>query len=244
MSRGRGLKLIGRFGPALVILVLIAAAIGLGLDRYVSLDQLRARREALEALVLAHPFLSLGLYLLVYVVLIGISFPGALVMTLTGGFLFGPWIGGPAAAIGATLGACVIFLICRNATGDFLRDRAGPTAARIEKGVEQNAFLYLLTLRLIPVMPFWAVNLAAGFVEIPLRTFALATLIGILPVSVAYALLGSDLHQVFRRGEAIHAGMFLRPEVLIPLFALALLALVPLAWRRLRPAVRATGEPR
>ena len=235
MTAKHGLKRIRRFGPALAILALVAAAVAFGLDHYISLDQLRQRREALEAMVLAHPFISLELYLLAYVVLVGLSFPAALVMTLTGGFLFGPLVGGPAAAAGATLGACVIFLVCRNMTGDFLRRRAGPTAARIEAGVEDNAFLYLLSLRLIPVMPFWAVNLAAGFVAIPLRTFALATFVGILPVSVAYAFLGADLHAVFRRGGTVQPGMFVRPEVLVPLTILAVLALAPLAWKRLRP---------
>lgn len=242
MTKG-GSRLILRFAPALVIVALAVLALGLGLQRYISLDALHERREQLEALVRAHPFISLTAYVGLYIALVAISLPAALVMTLTGGFLFGPLIGGPAAALASTLGACVLFMVCRTATGDFLRERAGPTAARIERGVQQNAFLYLVSLRLLPVMPFWAVNLAAGFVEIPLRTFALATFIGILPVSVAYALLGSDLHAAFRRGEAVHAGSFLRPEVLAPLCLLALLALAPVAWKRLKAVIRPLSEP-
>jgi uncharacterized membrane protein YdjX (TVP38/TMEM64 family) len=227
-------KLIGRFGPAALVLVLIAAFFALRLDRYVSLEELRARREALDALVAAHPALSLALYLAAYVALVGASLPVALVLTLTGGFLFGPVLGGFAAAAGCTLGACVIFLICRTAMGDVLRKRAGPRAARLEQGLRKDAFFYLLTLRLVPLVPFWLANLAAGLVAIPLRTFLLATFIGILPVSVVYAMLGSDLHAVFRRGEPIAPDTFVQPQVLLPLLAIALLSLAPLAVRRMR----------
>lgn len=236
MTAKHGLKLIRRFGPALAILALVAAAVAFGLDHYISLDQLRQRREALEAMVLAHPFISLELYLLAYVVLVGLSFPAALVMTLTGGFLFGPLVGGPAAAAGATLGACVIFLVCRNMTGDFLRRRAGPTAARIEAGVEDNAFLYLLSLRLIPVMPFWLINLAAGLLGAPARAFIVATVMGILPAALIYASLGAGLDGMFNRGEPLGPQLLLAPRIALPLIGLALLSTLPIAhhWWRAR----------
>jgi uncharacterized membrane protein YdjX (TVP38/TMEM64 family) len=234
MSMRRTGRLIGRFGPAVLVLVLVAAFFALRLDRYVSLGELRDRREALEAVVAAHPVLALGLYLAVYMVLVGASLPVALVLTLTGGFLFGPVLGGFAAAAGCTLGACVIFLICRTAMGDVLRRRAGSKAARLEQGLRKDAFFYLLTLRLIPLVPFWLANLAAGLVAIPLRTFLAATFLGILPLSLVYATLGADLHAVFRRGEPISPHSFAQPQVLLPLLAIALLSLAPLAVRRMR----------
>lgn len=239
MSMGRAGKLIGRFGPAVLVLLLIAAFFVLRLDRYVSLDELRARREALDAAVAAHPALSLGVYLAAYIVLVGVSLPVALVLTLTGGFLFGPLVGGLAAAAGCTLGACVIFLICRTAMGDVLRRQAGSRAAKLEQGLRKDAFFYLLTLRLIPLVPFWLANLAAGLVAIPLRTFLAATFIGILPVSVVYATLGSDLHAVFQRGEPINPHTFIQPQVLLPLLAIAALSLAPLVVRRMRGAPQA-----
>lgn len=232
-------KLIGRFGPAVLVLLLIAAFFVFRLDRYVSLGELRARREALDAAVAAHPALTLALYLVAYIALVGVSLPVALVLTLTGGFLFGPWVGGLAAAAGCTLGACVIFLVCRTAMGDILRRKAGSRAARLEQGLRKDAFFYLLTLRLIPLVPFWLANLAAGLVAIPLRTFLAATFVGILPVSLVYATLGADLHAVFRRGEPINPHTFIQPQVLAPLLAIAALSLAPLVVRRIRGAPQA-----
>lgn len=234
MKRDEALALAGRFGPALLVLVLIGAFFVFDLDHYVSLGELRAKREALDALVLAHPLLALAAYITVYVVLVGVSLPVALVLTLTGGFLFGPVVGGLAAAAGCTLGATVIFLICRNAIGDSLKKRAGDRARRLEQGLRKDAFFYLLSLRLIPLTPFWLANLAAAMVAIPIRTFVAATFLGILPVSLIYAYLGHDLHAAFSRGEALDPAMALQPQVLIPLAAIGLLSLAPLAVKRLR----------
>jgi uncharacterized membrane protein YdjX (TVP38/TMEM64 family) len=237
MKRDATLKLAGRFGPALLALLLIIGFFALDLDRYVSLDELRAQREALEAVVSAHPLLSLAIYLGVYIALVGVSLPVALVLTLTGGFLFGPVMGGLAATAGCTLGATVIFLICRNAIGDSLRKRAGTRVQRLEQGLREDAFFYLLSLRLIPLAPFWLANLAAGLVAIPMRTFFAATFLGILPICIVYATLGADLHAVFRKGQPIAPGMLVQPQVLIPLLAIGLLSLAPLLVKRWR-AVR------
>jgi uncharacterized membrane protein YdjX (TVP38/TMEM64 family) len=234
MSLGRTGKLIGRFGPAAAVLLLIIGFFALRLDRYISLAELRMRREALDAAVDAHPVLTLAIYLAAYIALVGASLPVALVLTLTGGFLFGPLLGGFAAAAGCTLGACLIFLVCRTAMGDALRRRAEGRVAKLEQGLRKDAFFYLLTLRLIPLVPFWLANLAAGLVAIPLRTFLVATFIGILPVSLVYATLGADLHAVFRRGEPIAPHTFVQPQVLLPLLAIALLSLAPLVFRRMR----------
>jgi uncharacterized membrane protein YdjX (TVP38/TMEM64 family) len=229
---------IKRFGPLVLIALAVAAVFATGLADHLSLEELKVRREALQAFVALHPVLSIGAYVLLYVVVVSLSLPGALVMTLSGGFLFGPWLGGAAAASGASLGAAVIFLICRTAVGDSLRGKAGSTVARIEEGVRRDAFSYLLTLRLIPVMPFWLVNLAAGFVDIPLRTFLSATVLGILPGSLVYAGLGSGLGAVFASGEEPNLRVIFEPQVLLPLIGLGLLSLLPVVIRRFRK----TGE--
>ena len=169
------MKWIKRFGPLIVIALAVAAVIASGVADHLSLVELKARRDQLQGFVALHPALSFGLYILIYIAVVSLSLPGALVMTLSGGFLFGPWLGAVAAASGASLGAAVIFMVCRSAVGDSLRGKAGSTISRIEEGVRRDAFSYILTLRLIPVMPFWLVNLAAGFVDIPLRTFLSAT---------------------------------------------------------------------
>ena len=223
-----------RFGPIVLVLALIGLALVSGVTEHLTLSELKLRRDELQALVHQYPLLSLGAYILVYVAVVSLSLPGALIMTLSGGFLFGPWLGALVAATGASLGAAVIFLICRTAVGDAMRGKAGSTIARIEEGVRRDAFSYLLTLRLIPVMPFWLVNLAAGFVAIPLRTFLIATVLGILPGSLVYAGLGSGLGHVFASGQEPNLRVIFEPQVLLPLIGLSLLSLLPIVLRRFR----------
>lgn len=225
---------IKRFGPLIVIALAVAAVIASGLADHLSLAELKERRDQLQTYVALHPTLSFGLYILIYIAVVSLSLPGGLVMTLSGGFLFGPWLGALAAISGASLGAAVIFLVCRSAVGDSLRGKAGSTIAKIEEGVRRDAFSYILTLRLIPVMPFWLVNLAAGFVDIPLRTFLSATVLGILPGSLVYAGLGSGLGEVFASGQEPNLRVIFEPQVLLPLIGLGLLSLLPVVLRRFR----------
>ena len=230
---------IKRFGPLILVALAVAAVLASGLADHLSLVELKARRDQLQGFVALHPALSFGLYILIYIAVVSLSLPGALVMTLSGGFLFGPWLGAAAASSGASLGAAVIFLVCRSAVGDNLRGKAGSTIAKIEEGVRRDAFSYILTLRLIPVMPFWLVNLAAGFVNIPLRTFLAATVLGILPGSLVYSGLGAGLGEVFASGQEPNLGVIFEPHVLLPLVGLGLLSLLPVVLRRFRKS----GDP-
>lgn len=223
-----------RFGPLALAGAGLVAAIALGLPRQLSLHELHHHRDQLEAMARLHPMLSVLGYVGVYSLAIGLSLPVAMVMTLSGGFLFGPWVGGVAAACSCTIGGTIVFLICRNASGDVLRRRAGPTIAKIEDGVLADAMSYVMVLRLLPVMPMTLANLALGFIEIPLRTFVIGTFAGILPISLIYAGLGSDLGQMFARGVRPSVQELVRPEVLLALGGLALLSLAPLVARRLR----------
>jgi len=227
-------RLVRRFGPAALILAVVIAAFASGLTRDLSLHELAHRREVLEAAVHAHPWLCLAVYTAAYAAFVALSLPVALVMTLTGGLLFGAWLGGAAAAISCTIGATVIFLICRTAAGDFIRERAGPTAARIEDGLRRDAFSYIVVLRLLPVAPFWLINLALGLVDIPLGVFVAASFLGILPVSLIIAGLGSGLDSVLRPGGRIGAHVLLEPHFILPLAGLAILSLAPIIFRRLR----------
>ncbi len=225
---------IKRFGPLILVALAVAVVLASGLADHLSLVELKARRDQLQGFVALHPALSFGLYILIYIAVVSLSLPGALVMTLSGGFLFGPWLGAAAASSGASLGAAVIFLVCRSAVGDSLRGKAGSTIAKIEEGVRRDAFSYILTLRLIPVMPFWLVNLAAGFVNIPLRTFLAATVLGILPGSLVYSGLGAGLGEVFASGQEPNLRVIFEPHVLLPLVGLGLLSLLPVVLRRFR----------
>ncbi len=230
---------IKRFGPLILVALAVAVVLASGLADHLSLVELKARRDQLQGFVALHPALSFGLYILIYIAVVSLSLPGALVMTLSGGFLFGPWLGAAAASSGASMGAAVIFLVCRTAVGDSLRGKAGSTISRIEEGVRRDAFSYILTLRLIPVMPFWLVNLAAGFVNIPLRTFLAATVLGILPGSLVYSGLGAGLGEVFASGQEPNLGVIFEPHVLLPLVGLGLLSLLPVVLRRFRKS----GDP-
>lgn len=232
MNPPRGL--LRRFGPIALVAVAVAVVFTTGLGDHLSLHELRARRLMLIALVQAHPVISVAAYVALYTVAVGLSLPVALVMTLAGGLLFGPWVGGAAAAIGCTLGSTLIFLICRTAVGDALRGRAGSMIERVERGVRENAFAYVTALRLIPVMPLWLANLALGFVEIPSPTYVGATFLGVLPVSLVYAGLGSGLNRIFAGGAHLSPRSLLKPHLILPLAGLALLALAPTMIKSLR----------
>ena len=232
--RGPTWAVILRFGPLLLIVAALIAAFALGLPHQLSLHQLHRHHDELEALRRVHPILTVLGYIGVYTAAIAVNLPVAMVLTLTGGFLFGPWIGGFAAATGCTLGGAIVFLVCRTAMGDVLRRRAGASIARFEEGVRQDAFAYIMVLRLLPIMPLWLVNIGLGFVEIPLRTFMAATFLGILPVSLVYAGLGSGLGRMFAQGIRPDIHVLFRPEVILALAGLALLSLAPIVIRRLR----------
>ncbi|MCI3181972.1 TVP38/TMEM64 family protein [Caulobacter sp. CCUG 60055] len=227
-----------RFGPlALVAAVLIwafASGVAQRLAPHNALHELEARRHVLEAMASGHPAAAVAGYVCAYALLVGCSVPASLFMTLLGGFLFGPWLGGAAATVGCAAGSVLIFAVGRTALGDLLRGRAGGAIARMEAGVRDNAFLFLISARLLPVLPFWLTNLASAFVAIPLRTYALATLIGVLPGSFIYAGLGAGLKRAIDAGGRPSLALLADPRILAPLCALAVLSLAPMLLRRRR----------
>jgi uncharacterized membrane protein YdjX (TVP38/TMEM64 family) len=140
--------------------------------------------------------------------------------------------------IAATCGATVVFLIARTALGDSLRQKAGPAMRRMEAGFRENALNYLLFLRLIPVFPFWLVNLVPAFLGVPLATYVLATLVGIIPGSLVYASVGNGLGTVFEAGGRPDLGIIFEPEIILPILGLAVLAILPVAYKKIR-----AGQP-
>jgi uncharacterized membrane protein YdjX (TVP38/TMEM64 family) len=231
-----------RWLPLLALLGVLAAVYASGLHRYLSYDTLAARHEALAGFVAANPLLAPLAYIAVYALSTALSLPGALFLTLAGGFLFGTLAGGSFAVLGATAGATGLFLIARTALGAGLRQRAGPWLNRMERGFREDAFSYLLVLRLIPLVPFWLVNLVPAFLGVPLATFAAATFIGILPATFVYAGVGDGLGVLLEEGQRPDLGLILRPQILLPLLGLALLALLPVAYKRLRHGRRDDGQ--
>lgn len=203
--------------------------------RYLTFSALAQNRDWLCGLVKQWGVLAAFAYLVVYVLLVALSVPGAVILTVAGGFLFGTWVGGSTAVIGATLGATAIFLAARAGLGG-LSERAGRFVGKLEAGFRADAFSYLLVLRLVPIFPFWLVNLVPALVGVRLRTYILATFLGIIPGTFIYASLGNGLGSLVDEPDL---AIILKPGLFIPIIGLALLALFPVGykrWRGKRPA--------
>jgi len=218
----------------LVPLALLVAAgitfVAVGGHRYLTFAALAENRDWLCGLVQQWGFIAVLLYIAVYAGLVALSVPGAAVLTIAGGFLFGTWLGTLCAVVGATSGATGIFLATRAGLGG-LAQRAGPLVGKLETGFREDAFNYLLVLRLVFVVPFWLVNLVPALVGVRLSTFILATFLGIIPGSFVYASFGNGLGNVV--GDP-GIGVLLRPSVLGPIIGLIILALIPVGYKRWR----------
>ena len=225
---------IRRMLPLGVLVLGAAAYFVLDLDRYLALDSLRENRAELLAFVAAHRIAALLAYVAIYVAVIAMSLPGGALMTITGGFLFGVVQASIGVVIGATSGATILFLIAKTALGDPLRAKAGPWLKALEKGVEANALSYLLVLRLVPLFPFFVVNLVPAFLGVRLGTYVLATIIGITPAVVVFTTVGAGLGSILDSGEPFSPGSVLTPQVIAGLCGLAALALIPVIYKRFR----------
>ncbi len=219
--------------PALVALG-IGAFFALHLDRYLTFHALTANRAWLLEQVADNLLDAILAFAAVYIAATALSLPGSSILTMTAGFLFGPILGTAIAVVAATVGATLLFAIARTSLGEIFRDRSEGALARLKEGFGKGAFNYLLFLRLVPLFPFWLINLAAAFLDVPLRTFVLGTAIGIVPGAAVYASVGSGLGGVLDRGGTPDLGIVFSPEILIPILALAILSLAPIAWRRYR----------
>lgn len=228
-----------RFLPIALIAAALALALVLRVHEYLSLETLNARAQTLDAFVSENAFAALGLFVLIYAAAVTISLPGASILTMTAGFLFGTWAGGGAAWAGATIGATAIFLAARTAFADLLRAQAGSWLEKLRDGFRDNAFSYLLVLRLTPVAPFFVVNVAPAFFDVKLRDYVLATAIGIVPGTFVYASVGAGLKSALATGAAANPSEAARdiltsPAVLAPIIGLIALALLPVIIKAIR----------
>jgi uncharacterized membrane protein YdjX (TVP38/TMEM64 family) len=218
--------------PGAVIAAGLIAFFGLGLHKYLTFDQLRQHRGELMAFVTGMPVKAELLFILAYAVATALSVPGGIVLTLTGGLLFGIWEGTAAVVVGATIGATVLFLAARFVLADILRAKAGPWLAKMEAGFKQDALSYLLVLRLIPGFPFFVVNLVPAFLGVPLRSFVLATFFGIIPGTFVFASIGAGLGSIFDSMQEFSLKGALTPQVITALVGLAALSLIPVVYKR------------
>lgn len=224
------------WAPLAVILAGAALGIVLFGDR-LSFETLRDNRTALIAFRDSHYLLTLGAYVLAYVLIVAFSLPGATIATLTGGFLFGLWVGAGATVVAATSGACIIFLAARHGLGDRLSARMDASEGRLKTfktGLRENEWSVLFLMRLVPALPFFVVNLLPAFVGVAFHRFAITTFFGIMPATLVYTWLGVGLGAVFARGDSPDLGLLFAPHILGPLLGLAALAALPLAVKALR----------
>ena len=240
---------IKRLWPLVALLGAMAFVFAMGWHRYLTITALAENREALRDFIAAHTLPSLAAFIALYAAAVALSLPGGAVLTIAGGFLFGWMVGGAASVFAATVGAIIVFLIARTALGDFLAARAGPWLSRFRQGFQEDAFSYLLFLRLVPIFPFWLVNLAPGLLGVSFATYVATTILGIIPGSFAFALAGNGLDSVIEAQQAMYQsclaksgtgghescsytldpGAILTPELIAGLVALGLVALIPVA---------------
>ncbi len=223
-----------RFLPVAALVVVAGGIYAFDLQMYLSFEALSRHRELLVDLVEKRLISAALVYIVIYAVATALSLPGGAVLSVTGGFLFGGWQGGIVVVVGATIGATAVFLIARTALGDSLRRRAGPWLQKMEAGFQDNALSYLLTLRLIPLFPFFVVNLVPAFLGVPLATYVLGTAIGIIPGALVFTYAGAGLGTVFDSGQDFSIGSILSPEILIALTGLGLLSLLPALYKRFK----------
>jgi uncharacterized membrane protein YdjX (TVP38/TMEM64 family) len=244
-----------RWLPLIVLVAAMAVVFGMGWHKYLSFRTVGENYGALREFISSNVLGALAIFMLAYIAVVALSLPGGLIMTLSGGLLFGWQIGAPATIVAATIGATLVFLIAKSSFGETLAAKAGPWLSKLQDGFKENALSYLLFLRLVPAFPFVVVNLAPALLGVPLRTYVLGTLFGIMPGTFAFSFAGAGLGSVVEKQNALHAeclakspadpetacpynidtSALVTSELLIAFALLGVVALIPVAlksWRQ------------
>lgn len=223
-----------RFVPIAVILCLMLLTYCLGATEWLSFQNLRDQRHWLMAFVNQYPVWAPLAYIAIYASATALSIPGAVFLTLFGGFLFGqPWAT-LYAVVGATVGAVLIFLAAQTALGELLKQTAKGRLARMRQGFQDNATGYLLFLRLVPLFPFWLVNLAPAFFGVGLWTYTWTTFVGIIPGAFVFAQAGTGIGAILDSGTEFSIGAVFNTQMRIALIALGCFALLPTVLKKWR----------
>ncbi|KAB2920862.1 MAG: TVP38/TMEM64 family protein [Hyphomicrobiaceae bacterium] len=240
-----------RFGPIAVIAAVTIVVLAMGWHRQITLENVVMFRDRFHDLLAHHGFLALLAFVCVYIVVAALSIPCGFILTTTGGLLFGWLQGGIAAVLGATTGATIVFLLARSALGESLSKQAAPWLDKLRRGFKDEALSYLLFLRLVPAFPFWFVNIAPAILGVPLRTYVVATFLGIIPATMAFASIGAGLDSIVATAKAeyvaclaaggadackltINASSLVTKELMLAFVLLGLAALIPVAFKRWR----------
>jgi uncharacterized membrane protein YdjX (TVP38/TMEM64 family) len=243
-----------RLLPVAGLVLAAVAVVATGLHEAIGVEGLMARRDQLRGFVDARPLLTALAYAGVYILFVALSLPGAWWLSVMGGFLFGWLVGGTLAVVCATIGAVLIFLAARTSVGESIVRRAGPRLSRFLTAFHQDAFSYLLIMRLLPVIPFWVNNLAPALVGARLSNFVAATFVGIIPVTFAFAFAGEGLDAMMAEERADQAACraaggstcppsislddIVTPQLMVAVAVISLLSILPVLFRRQLGLVR------
>jgi uncharacterized membrane protein YdjX (TVP38/TMEM64 family) len=218
---------------ALIVLLMILAYL-FELGDYVSYEQLKKQRHHLTESVQAHPILAPLIFIAIYIVATALSIPGGSLLSITGGFLFPQPLSTLYVVGGATIGATCIFLAAKTALGDSWKEKAGERLHKMQAGFRENAASYLLFLRLVPLFPFWLVNLAPAFFSVSLVTFVWTTFVGIIPGAFVFTQAGVGLGSILDAEGQLSIGSIFTTDIKIALIALAIFALIPIIIKKIR----------
>jgi uncharacterized membrane protein YdjX (TVP38/TMEM64 family) len=202
------------------------------LDTYINFQTLKEHRQFLTIWTQEHYALAVCLYMLSYVATVICAIPSSLFFTLTAGFLFGTIFGFLYAIASALIGATIFFLLIRSALAEWLVEKVGKKIQHFEEGFQENAFNYILIMRLIPVFPFFIVNIASAILGVRLASFLAATFLGIMPSTMIYVSLGHGLGKIFDHHKIPDIGIVFQPHIFMPLIMLAVLALLPVIYKK------------
>ena len=215
-----------------VLLAVLAIAWIAGASEHINWATFARNQAALAGWVGSHPILAPLGYLLLYAAAVLLSLPESAVLTVAGGLLFGTLSGGLLAVVGSSAGAIALFLAVRYHLADAIAARRGRFLDAIRTSLHRDGFSYLLAIRLVPAFPFWLVNLAAALSGMRLLPYGAATVIGVIPATFVFASIGDGLGETLAAGDQPDLSVIFSPRILGPLVALAVLSLLPVAWRR------------
>jgi uncharacterized membrane protein YdjX (TVP38/TMEM64 family) len=235
-------------GPTALIALLIAGY-SFGLHSYLTFEAIAENRAVLTAFTAEHFVFAVLAFMAIYTAAVAVSFPGASILTILAGLLFGWFTGGLAAIVSATLGATLVFQIAKSSFGDVLAKKAGPFLNRISAGFADDAFNYMLFLRLVPAFPFWLVNIAPALANVKLRTYVTTTFLGIIPGTFAFAFVGAGLDSIITAQQTARAqclttkplaecpielslSSLITTELLLAFAALGVVALIPVLLKK------------
>lgn len=220
-----------------LLLILCVLFFYFDLHHYLNLETIRKYQSFAQTWTALHYQYAVLLFICIYTLMIACAIPGGTILTLLGGFLFG-MMAFFYVLLGTVLGGVILFYAVRMAISSHIAQLSSKWIKTVERGFQRNAFMYLVTLRLIPIFPCWVSNITAGALNVPLSVFITATIIGVTPATLIYVMVGRGLDKIISSSATIGFGILLTPSILFPLLALAFLSLFPVIYKGIKREVR------